>query len=269
MTVLWPNGSTRIPHVTSEFGPRRPFPGVNTGTFHHGIDLVGWANNKSPVDGVVIFAGYNGGAGNEVRIRADNGDVYAIFHNARIFVRVGQRVAAGQDVGVMGSTGASTGIHCHFETRPRGGAAINPRVFIAQANAGTAGGGGTPINPEEDDMLADEREALFAIKGALLDGVPEEGMARGRLDVIFESANRIRGARTLADGTPNPEWAVGDVLQWIRSDVRNAGRVDAKVLAAELAPLLEVPDVVAKISDDDLDTLVGKLLDEQARRLAE
>lgn len=160
MTVLWPNGSTRIPYVTSEFGPRDPIPGVSTSGFHSGIDLIGFAINKSPVAGVVIMASYNGGAGNEVRIRADNGNVFRIFHNARFLVSVGQRVAMGQNVGVMGTTGASTGVHCHFETHPGGGAAVNPRGYMAQANTGTAGGGDhTPI--EEDDMFTDsDRENL-------------------------------------------------------------------------------------------------------------
>lgn len=153
MTV-WPNGLRTIPRVTSEFGPRAPIPGVSTSGFHSGIDLVGWANNKAPASGQVILASYNGGAGNEVRIRANNGDVFRILHNARFLVSYGQWVTEGQDVGVMGTTGASTGVHCHFETHPGGGAAVNPRGYMAQAVP--AGGGSTPISSielmEDEDM---------------------------------------------------------------------------------------------------------------------
>lgn len=152
MTAYWPNGSLTIPRVSSEFGMRvHPISGVRT--LHAGIDLVGWADNVSPVDGVVTFAGYNGGAGNEVRIRAEGatifhrGDVYRILHNARLYVSTGQRVRARQAVGRMGTTGSSTGVHTHFETRPGGGAAVNPRGYMASANAAPAGGGGTPLPP--------------------------------------------------------------------------------------------------------------------------
>ncbi len=150
MTVYWPNGSLTIPRVSSEFG-MRVNPVTHVYTLHAGIDLVGWVDNCSPVDGVVTFAGYNGGAGNEVRIRAEGktifhkGDVYRILHNARLYVSTGQRVTARQAVGRMGTTGNSTGVHCHFETRPGGGNAVNPRTYMAAANASPSGGGSSPL----------------------------------------------------------------------------------------------------------------------------
>lgn len=134
--ALWPNGSTTIPRVSSEYGPRKA-PIAGASTFHRGIDLVGFAINKSPVNGVVIFAAYNGGAGNHIRIREDGtGDTFDIMHNARFLVSLGQRVTAGQDVGVQGMTGTATGVHCHFETHPGGGAAINPRDYMAGGSTG-------------------------------------------------------------------------------------------------------------------------------------
>lgn len=155
MTV-WPNGTKTIPRVTSEWGPRAPVqtPAGPSSSFHRGIDLVGWANNKSPCAGVVIFAAYNGGAGNMITIRADNGDTFVIMHNARFLVSKGQRVAEGQDVGVMGTTGASTGVHCHFECHPGGGTDVNPRIYMAAAIGNNpAGGGATPLpNQGEEDM---------------------------------------------------------------------------------------------------------------------
>lgn len=153
MTV-WPNGSKSIPRVTSEYGPRTPIDTngdgrPDTSAFHSGIDLVGFPINKAPFAGRVIFARYNGGAGNEVRVQKSNGDVARIKHNARFLVTEGQSVAEGQDVGVMGTTGASTGIHCHFETWPGGTAHTNPRVYMASAIA--AGGDTTPIGGDEDE----------------------------------------------------------------------------------------------------------------------
>ncbi|HEU5223923.1 MAG TPA: M23 family metallopeptidase [Candidatus Lumbricidophila sp.] len=141
--------------MTDEFGPR---PSIDTNDdgrpdtnpFHFGIDLVGFPIVNSPVDGLVIFAAANGGAGNEVRIKADNGDVFRLFHNARFLVAVGQRVTAGQDVAVMGETGQATGVHCHLQVHPGNGAAVDPRTYYAKNLSATAGSITTTL--EGNDM---------------------------------------------------------------------------------------------------------------------
>ena len=142
--ILWPNGGVTVPpypgqaktgfRASSEFGWRtHPVTGKPS-TMHYGIDLVGWSTIVAPVSGVVSFAGYNGGAGNEVRIKGDDGNVYRLLHNRELWVRKDQRVTQGQGVAIMGTTGSSTGIHCHFEIHPNGGIAVNPRDFMAAAN---------------------------------------------------------------------------------------------------------------------------------------
>lgn len=148
MTV-WPNGSTSIPIVTSEYGFRDPIetPGGTSGTFHYGIDLVGFPINRSPFAGQVIFARYNGGAGNEVRVRRSNGDVARIKHNARFLVSEGDWVGEGQDLGVMGTTGTSTGVHCHFETWPGNAYSVNPRAYMG--TLAPAGGSASAIIIEQ------------------------------------------------------------------------------------------------------------------------
>lgn len=164
--VLWPNGGLSTPiyyreipsgfRWTSGFGMRtHPVTGAPE-TFHYGLDLIGWSTIVAPVTGVVTFAGYNGGAGNEVRIREDGtGDIFRLLHNRELWVKTGARVVQGQGVAVMGTTGSSTGIHCHEETRPGGGAAIDPLVYYAARNNSPAGGGGEPFDPKrflEDAM---------------------------------------------------------------------------------------------------------------------
>lgn len=158
--VLWPNGSASIPRVTSEFNPARKNPVTGIVQPHQGIDLVGWSTIIAPASGVVTFAGYNGGAGNEVRIRADNGDVFRLLHNRELWARTGQRVSQGQGVAVMGTTGNSTGVHCHFETRPGGGNAINPRDYMASRNAGTTGSGSS----QEDWNMATADQVLAEVR---------------------------------------------------------------------------------------------------------
>ena len=94
---------------------------------HSGIDLAAPAGSPvyATAGGTVSFANWSGGYGLLVAI--DNGgQVQTRFgHLSRIFVTPGQTVAKGQIVGLVGSTGRSTGPHLHYEVR-RGGAAVNP-----------------------------------------------------------------------------------------------------------------------------------------------
>lgn len=148
----WPNGSTKTPWVTSEWNPARRNPVSGIIQPHNGIDLIGFPLNLSCADGVVTFARYNGGAGNEVRVRHDDGSESRYKHNARILVRVGQHVSQGTALGVMGTTGQSTGIHLHFETRySPGGASVNPRVFM-RGRLSWAGDGEIITTEDGDDM---------------------------------------------------------------------------------------------------------------------
>lgn len=166
--MVWPNGSESIPTVTSEFNPARKNPVTGIVQPHNGIDLIGWDVVVAPFAGTIIYAGYNGGAGNEVRIRADNGDVYRLLHN-RAFIRTGGRVEEGTPVAYMGTTGQSTGKHCHFETKPGGGYAVNPRTYMsgkagAPANLGsgqrTAGVNGVKRRKEPTSKSAEAGELL-------------------------------------------------------------------------------------------------------------
>lgn len=145
MSAVWPNGSLDVPPVTEEFGWRT---WTTPERMHWGIDLVGFDYVRSPVAGVVIFAGYNGGAGNEVRIRAadGSGDVFRLLHHRALWVVTGQTIDQGTVVGLMGSTGDSTGPHSHFETIPGGNVAVNPRHYMVIANAPA------PTPTEENDM---------------------------------------------------------------------------------------------------------------------
>ncbi|MFK4729052.1 M23 family metallopeptidase [Agromyces mediolanus] len=121
-------------HLTDGFGPRpdKPVAGVNE--FHRGTDLA--ASCGSPVfaatGGTVIEAGRNGSYGNWILI--DHGDGvstgYAHLVDGGILVSVGDRVEAGGLIGAVGSTGASTGCHLHYEVR-LGGVAIDAVPFMA------------------------------------------------------------------------------------------------------------------------------------------
>ncbi|MCX6785716.1 MAG: M23 family metallopeptidase [Candidatus Komeilibacteria bacterium] len=80
--------------------------------------------------GVVIRAGWNsGGYGNLIVIDHGNGMQTWYGHHSKIYVAVGQRVARGQVIGAIGSTGRSTGPHLHFEVRVNG-VRVNPLGYV-------------------------------------------------------------------------------------------------------------------------------------------
>ncbi|MDR6852217.1 murein DD-endopeptidase MepM/ murein hydrolase activator NlpD [Sphingomonas sp. BE123] len=113
--------------ISSGFGLRR-HPVLRFTRMHKGLDIA--APHGAPIraanDGVVAFAGRNGGYGNFVRLNHSGGMGTGYGHMSRIAVRGGQRVSRGQVIGYVGSTGISTGPHLHYELY-RNGVAINPR----------------------------------------------------------------------------------------------------------------------------------------------
>ena len=112
--------------ITSRYGMRRhPILGIMR--MHSGVDFR--AAPGSPIyavtDGQVEFAGRNGGYGNFVRLIHAGGLGTGYAHMSRIAVGPGERVARGQVIGYVGSTGLSTGAHLHYEMY-RGGRKIDP-----------------------------------------------------------------------------------------------------------------------------------------------
>lgn len=121
--------------ITSTYGMRR-HPILGYLRMHSGIDFGGGygAPIYAVTDGVVSFAGRNGGYGNFVRINHGSGLGSGYGHMSRIAVSSGQRVARGQLIGYIGSTGLSTGPHLHYELY-RNGRPVNPAsvTFVTRA----------------------------------------------------------------------------------------------------------------------------------------
>ena len=121
----------RTAAFTSGYGVRSdPFRGA--AAMHAGIDLAGPVGTPiyATADGVVSDAGYNsGGYGNLVKINHGRGIETRYGHLSAIMVAAGQRIARGQQIGRMGSTGRSTGSHLHYEVRIDG-RAVNPIPFM-------------------------------------------------------------------------------------------------------------------------------------------
>ncbi|HEU0041447.1 MAG TPA: M23 family metallopeptidase [Jiangellaceae bacterium] len=109
VTAAWVHPNP-LATVTSCFGPR-------WGREHQGVDLAAPLNTPIVAvgAGVVVRAGAEGGYGNAVLIDHGNGYLTHYGHLATITVVAGQRVAAGTQIGLEGSTGHSTGPHLHLE----------------------------------------------------------------------------------------------------------------------------------------------------------
>ncbi|MBP3371771.1 MAG: M23 family metallopeptidase [Clostridia bacterium] len=110
--------------LTSPFGPR-------WGRFHYGIDIANPIGTpiRAAMAGTVTVSRYMGDYGNVVYIDHGNGYSTRYAHNSQLLVEVGQTVAQGEVIALMGSTGFSTGSHCHFEIRING-TAVNPANYL-------------------------------------------------------------------------------------------------------------------------------------------
>ena len=122
-------------YISSGFGERSdPFNGHQA--VHLGLDFA--APFGAPVtavaDGVVTFVGQRSGYGNVVEIDHGNGYMTRYAHNSAIAATVGARVHAGETIANVGSSGRSTGPHCHFEVW-LDGRPVNPMAYVKSTRA--------------------------------------------------------------------------------------------------------------------------------------
>jgi murein DD-endopeptidase MepM/ murein hydrolase activator NlpD len=159
-TIAPPKGKLVNPHPGAARGTPFDPGGAIRGRPHAGIDL---AKDSNPAPMLAAFTGIvsdveagcqlgdrgcGGGYGNLVEIQGE-GDWagYSAFygHLTSVSVSKGQKVTAGQTIGVEGDTGASGGLHLHFELK-KGGATIDPEPYLSPCPAGTYGeGANTPL----------------------------------------------------------------------------------------------------------------------------
>jgi murein DD-endopeptidase MepM/ murein hydrolase activator NlpD len=121
---------TNNPALSSSYGVRFD-PFTHRPAFHSGLDFPGafYTPIMATAPGVVSYVGVRSGYGNVVEIDHGNGFKTRYGHLQAASVRVGQRVAIGQRIAAMGSTGRSTGPHLHYEVWVNG-RAQNPNRFL-------------------------------------------------------------------------------------------------------------------------------------------
>lgn len=162
MTV-YGNGTTSRPPITSPYGPRSG----GAFSFHYGTDFIGYSQLRSCLPGRVTSAGWlNSAAGNTIAVESRDpltGKMITIvrMHVASIGVRVGQQVAEGEVLGIMGKTGNASGNCDHLEIRDWTSGSmvtIDPvSWFAARIGTGAAAGGGPLAN--------DQRRAIAVVNG--------------------------------------------------------------------------------------------------------
>ncbi|HRH57267.1 MAG TPA: M23 family metallopeptidase [Chitinophagales bacterium] len=120
--AIQPVSNKDLKRIASGFGYRID-PVYKTPRMHTGLDFT--AETGTPVystgDGVVEIAGSQGdGYGNKVVIKHGYGYETLYGHNSKVLVRAGEKVKRGQTIALVGSTGKSTGPHCHYEVWKNG-----------------------------------------------------------------------------------------------------------------------------------------------------
>jgi murein DD-endopeptidase MepM/ murein hydrolase activator NlpD len=128
--AIQPVSNKELTRIASGFGYRiHPIYGI--AKMHNGLDFT--APQGTPIyatgDGIVTTAGVGTGTGNEVIINHGYGYETVYMHMVRIKARAGQRVKRGEVIGWVGSTGASTGPHCHYEVHING-TPVDPVYFF-------------------------------------------------------------------------------------------------------------------------------------------
>lgn len=123
---IWPVPGSK--KVSSFFGKR--------GSRHHdGVDIpaVSGTNIVASADGQVVYSGKMRGYGNIIVIKHDDGYHTVYAHNRKHFVKKGNKVSQGEVIGLVGSSGRSSGPHLHFEIR-RNNKVRNPALYLSRMN---------------------------------------------------------------------------------------------------------------------------------------
>lgn len=160
---------------------------------HKGIDFV--ANNKTvyaTCDGVVRFVGYDAdGWGKYVTVGENNGNIHIFCHLSSIKVEIGQRVNRSSIIGLMGSTGNSTGVHLHYQINNSKGTPINPCGHLGIPNEkGTYNSKDFEIK-ESDDMKFNDSDKISKWAEEAVDNVTNLGLMNGVGNKKFDPKGKV------------------------------------------------------------------------------
>lgn len=207
-------------HITSYYGNREYwYQGKLVKDFHNGIDLVPSPCNNNEIlayeDGTVTSLQRTGeqyGTGCYVRLKHSNG-LYTLYYHLKsgsVCVNVGDKVKKGQKLGIIGTTGKSTGIHLHFQIdKGSASTSINPYDYLFN--------GKSFINNESEDLskYTDEELAKMVWQGKFGNGEERKQRLGARYSVVQCLVNQGIGKNE----TPKEDIKI-DILNLVKKTIR-------------------------------------------------
>lgn len=206
--LLWPSDYSEI---TSWFGARPASDTNGIGSTNHGGLDIG-APYGAPIysagAGTVTLADWYGGYGNAVMIALDNGFTTLFGHMSSIGVSAGDRVAPGQIVGLVGSTGNSTGTHLHYSIFLNG-QPIDPAQFYGFDVGSRKIPFDMPAMVHKDEMIVPARENPYvnsggSILGGLFDGLDQRIAAAVAQALGGSGERKVEINQVFTDANPSP-----------------------------------------------------------------
>lgn len=206
--LLWPSDYSEI---TSWFGARPASDTNGIGSTNHGGLDIG-APYGAPIysagAGTVTLADWYGGYGNAVMIALDNGFTTLFGHMSSIGVSAGDRVAPGQIVGLVGSTGNSTGPHLHYSIFLNG-QPIDPAQFYGFDVGSRRIPFDMPAMVHKDEMIVPARENPYvnsggSILGGLFDGLDQRIAAAVAQALEGRKGGNVNFNQTIVTPEPSP-----------------------------------------------------------------
>lgn len=179
--------------VTCEYGRK---DSTWSAGYHTGIDLTGQDTIYATCDGQVVRTGFDKSYGNFIVVKnSEDGKYHWYCHLSRILVERGIKVTRVSKIGVMGSTGKSTGKHLHFEIRNESnkyGDNSNPAEYMGIPNkVGT-------YNSKDYPIKEYPKIRVFAVKTNIremagLSGIPHLYLPNTKVEILAENVANIDG----------------------------------------------------------------------------
>ena len=203
--------------ITSYYGNRQYYyKGKLIKDFHNGIDLVPSPCNNNEIlafaDGIVTSVQRTGiqfGTGCYVRLKHSNG-LYTLYYHLKsgsICVNVGDEVIKGQKLGIIGTTGQSTGIHLHFQIdKGNSSTSINPYDYLFNGKEFISN---TPQN--ELSKYSNEELANKVIRGDYGNGEERKNALGNRYNAVQSIVNKLLSGTN--ENKPN-------ILEMVRKTIR-------------------------------------------------
>lgn len=238
-------GKARITSTEGNRTSRRTTNGNKMSSYHRGIDIASdTPGKKVPIHnasaGEVVFAGNINGYGKTVIVRNHEGYLLQYAHLDSIGVKVGDKVGADQQIGIMGSTGNSTGVHLDFTV-------FKDNMAITRA--------GTP-HVAAPKYIAQYSKGGSAPKGTTVSETVQQANPMYQVQQQQVQTPQTQQPQTTQTAIPTAEGIVGDVLdkagvsQFVGNPMKQTGPT-INVLQGALGPIL--PD------DGTQNTLFGQV----------